>query len=392
MTRIRRVAMVSPYDIDVPGGVQGHVRHLADHLRAAGDEVTVVAPGRRSRSGIEAVGRSIGIPFNDSVAPITLDPLAVRRVRAALADLRPDVVHVHEPAVPIVSLAAATWGRAATVATFHAWSDTARAYRTLRPVLGRALRGLDARIAVSSAAAAFHGRALGLAPGRFQVIPNGVDVARFADARPFPSVARPNLVFVGRLEPRKGLQDLVRAFVLLKADHPDLRLYVVGDGPERDRCQALLPTRLRSDVVFLGRVDDDEVPRVLASASVFVSPARGGESFGIVLAEAMAAGAPLVASDLPGYRSVATDGVNARLVPPRDPGALAKAIGLMLANPAMAAALADQARHDVERLDWPVVAARVRAVHDRVLQDRTQGPSGGAGDGPRDRADGTSGS
>ncbi len=378
MTRMRRVAMVSPYDIDVPGGVQAHVRHLADHLRDAGDEVTVVAPGRRSRSGITTVGRSVGIPFNDSVAPVTLDPLAARRVRAALADLRPDVVHVHEPAVPVVSLAAATWGRAATVATFHAWADSGRAYRSLRPVLGRALRGLDARIAVSEAAASFHAGALGLPSGRFQVVPNGVDVARFAAAKPFPSVVRPNLVFVGRLEPRKGLEDLVRAFVLLKTDHPDLRLYVVGDGPERDRCQALLPTRLRSDVVFLGRVDNDEVPRVLASASVFVSPARGGESFGIVLAEAMAAGAPLVASDLPGYRSVATDGVNARLVPPRDPAALAGAVAALLTNPATATALAAQARRDVERFDWPVVADRVRAIHDQVLRDRGAGPAHGS--------------
>ncbi len=375
VTRMRRVAMVSPYDIDVPGGVQAHVRHLADHLRAAGDEVTVIAPGRRSRSGVMTVGRSVGIPFNDSVAPVALDPRAVRRVRATLVDLRPDLVHVHEPAVPVVSLAAATWGRAATVATFHAWADSGLAYRALRPVLGRALRDLDARIAVSEAAAAFHGRALGLSPGRFQVVPNGVDVARFAAARPFPSVVQPNLVFVGRLEPRKGLEDLVRAFVLLKTDHPDLRLYVVGDGPERDRCQALLPTRLRSDVVFLGRVDNDEVPRVMASASVFVSPARGGESFGIVLAEAMAAGAPLVASDLPGYRSVATDGVNARLVPPRDPAALAAAVTALLANPAMAAALAAQARHDVERFDWPAVADRVRAIHDLALRRRGAEPT-----------------
>lgn len=365
--RPRRIALVSPYDVDVPGGVQSHVRHLAEALGDAGDDVTIVAPGTRSRGAIAAVGRSVGIPFNASVAPISLDPRAARRVRRLLDDLDPDVVHVHEPAVPVVSLAAASWGRAPTVATFHAWSDTARAYRGAGVVLRRLVAGLDARIAVSHAAAAYHAEALRIPVGRFAVIPNGVEVGRFAAARPFPSMVRPNLVFVGRLEPRKGLEDLVRAFVLLKVDHPDLRLYVVGDGPERDRCQELLPLRLRSDVVFLGRVDDDEVPRVFASASLFVAPARGGESFGIVLAEAMAAGAPVVASDLPGYRSVATDDVNARLVPPADPSALAGALAGLLANPARARALADQAASDVRQFDWPAVTARIRAVHDRVL-------------------------
>lgn len=364
--RRRRIAMISPYDIDVPGGVQSHVRHLSDHLRASGDEVLVVAPGSRSRGGIAAVGGSIGIPFNESVAPVALDPRVRRRVRRVLADLQPDVVHVHEPAVPVVSLAAATWGGTATVATFHAWSDTARAYRLAGPVLRRLLVGLDARIAVSPAAADFHARALGIPASAFRIIPNGVDVDRFATARPFPSVTRPNLVFLGRLEPRKGLEDLVRAFALLKASHADLRLYVVGDGPERDRCQQLLPARLRSDVVFLGRIDDREVPRLLASASVFVSPARGGESFGIVLVEAMAAGAPVVATELPGFRSVATDDVSARLVPPGDVDALADAIAALLANPARARALAEQAALDVRAFDWGRVAEQVRSVHDEV--------------------------
>ncbi len=363
----RRVALVSPYDVDVPGGVQGHVLQLAEHLRTMGDAVTVLAPARRSRGPIRAVGRSVGIPFNDSVAPIAVDPRAARRTRRLLDDLAPDVVHVHEPAVPMVSLAAATWGGAATVATFHAWSAGGRVYRAAGPVLARWLRGLDARIAVSDAAAAFHAGALGLPGSAFDTIPNGIDVARFADADPMPSVTAPSLVFVGRLEPRKGLEDLVRAMVLLKATHPDLRLYVVGDGPERERCRALLPTRLRSDVVFLGRVDDHEVPRLLAAATVFVSPARGGESFGIVVAEAMAAGATVVATDLPGHRSVATDGVDARLVPPRDPAALAEAIAALLANPATARALAQQARRRVDALDWSTVAADVRAVHDRAV-------------------------
>lgn len=367
-TTALRVALVSPYDVDVPGGVQSHVLQLARHLRSGGDDVTVVAPGDRSRGQIRAVGGSVGVPFNASVAPIALDPRVLRRVRRALGDLRPDVVHVHEPVVPMVALAAVTSRVAPTVATFHAWSDDGRLYRAAGPVARRILRRVRERIAVSSAAAAFHAAALGIPEGRFRVIPNGVDVERFRGAMPFTSMAAPSLLFVGRLEPRKGLSDLVRAFVLLKADHPDLRLYVVGDGPERDACQALLPTRLRSDMVFLGRVANDELPRIYASATVYVSPARGGESFGIVLAEAMAAGTPVVASDLPGYRSVATDDVNARLVTPGDGPALAAAIGALLTNPARARALAAQASRDVERLDWSQVAAAVRATYLRALR------------------------
>lgn len=362
-----RVAMVSPYDVDVPGGVQSHVLQLAHHLRAGGDEVTVVGPGDRSRGQIRVVGGSVGVPFNDSVAPVALDPRAAVRVRRVLRELRPDVVHVHEPVVPMVSLAATTGRIAPTVGTFHAWSEQGRLYRNIGPLARRAVRRLADRIAVSSAAAEFHATALGLSEGGFRVIPNGVEVERFRGAAPFSSMTDPSLLFVGRLEPRKGLSDLVRAFVLLKTDHPDLRLYVVGDGPERDRCQDLLPTRLRSDVVFLGRVDNEELPRIYASATVYVSPARGGESFGIVLAEAMSAGTPVVASDLPGYRSVATDGVNSRLVVPGDPRALATAVGGLLANPATASALADQAATDVEEFDWVRVAARVRAVYLQAL-------------------------
>lgn len=365
-----RVAMVSPYDVDVPGGVQSHVRQLADHLRRRGDDVHIVAPGTHERGGTTLVGGSIGLPFNDSVAPIALDPRVVGRVRSILAELAPDVVHVHEPMVPIVSLAAATSRVAPVVATFHAWSDRDLAYRLARPVVRRVVAGLAARIAVSEAAAEYHSAATGSSRASFRVIPNGVEVARFAEAHPFASLqATPSLLFVGRLEPRKGLSDLVTAFVRCKQQHPDLRLYVVGEGPERTRAQEQLPVRLRSDVVFLGRVDAHELPRLYASADLYVSPATGGESFGIVLAEAMAAGATVVATDIPGYRSVVTDGVDGVLVPPSDPVTLARTLSELLSTPARRSALRDQARRGVARFDWTVVADRVRDTYVDVLAD-----------------------
>ncbi len=363
-----RVALVSPYALDVPGGVQAHVEALAVALGDLDHEVVVIGPGSGgSAAGTVEVGRPVAVPFNGSVAPIALDPRAVRATRGAIARVRPDVIHVHEPFVPWTGLAATTSRVAPVVATFHAWSDAARLYRTVRPVARRVVDGVAIRLAVSEAAAGFHAAALGVPPTSFRLIPNGVDVARFAGAVPFDELrdpARPTLLFVGRLERRKGLEPLVRAFTRLKTDRPELRLLVVGDGPERQRCASLLPNGLRSDVTFLGRVSAEDLPRYYATCDLAVFPALGGESFGIVLLEAMAAGAPLVASDLPGYRSVASDGRQGRLVPPGDPAALATAIGALLDNPALRRAMADDGRATVAAYDWAHVAAQVADAYE----------------------------
>ena len=358
-----RITLVSPYDLDVPGGVQSHVTHLATALRDLGDEVTVLGPRRAHDDGL---GRSVGVPFNDSVAPVALSPTVPARTRRAIAASRPDVVHVHEPMVPWVGLAAATTRLAPVVGTFHAWSDRDRVYRLARPLGRRLAAHLDAAVAVSEAAAGYHAGALGLPEGRFHVVPNGVEVARFAEAVPFPEVVdagAPTLLFVGRLERRKGLEMLVRAFTRLKADRPDLRLHVVGEGPEGERCRALLPASLLADVVFHGRVPAEDVPRWFASCDLYASPALGGESFGIVLLEAMAAGRPIVASDLPGYRTVARDGVHASLVPPGDVPALADAIGGLLDNPARRRAMGEQGRRVATSHDWARVAERLRVLY-----------------------------
>jgi phosphatidyl-myo-inositol alpha-mannosyltransferase len=365
-----RVALVSPYALDVPGGVQAHVTALAAALRRADHEVAVIGPGRADTGAAAGrtigVGRALGVPFNGSVAPIALSPLAARATRRAIAAVEPDVVHVHEPLVPWAGLAAATTGSAPVVGTFHAWSDASRLYRAARPVARRLAERLAVRIAVSEAAAGYHAAALGLPTSSFHLVPNGVDVRRFADAEPFDDLVdpeRPALLFVGRLERRKGLEPLIRAFTRLKTDRPELRLLVVGAGPERERCESLLPTGLRSDVRFLGRVDHDDLPRYYASCDLAVAPSLGGESFGIVLLEAMAAGRPLVASDIPGYRTVATDGRQGRLVAPGDPAALAAAIDALLDNGALRRAMAEDGRRTVTAFDWSRVAERVADVY-----------------------------
>ncbi len=370
-----RVALVSPYAMDVPGGVQSHVAHLATELRRLGDEVLVVAPGtgpaQHGSDDVRRVGAVVRIPFNDSVAPITLSPAAATRTLRALRAFAPNVVHVHEPAVPVVALAASLRSPCPAVGTFHAWSDRDRAYRLARPVARRAAEALDARIAVSQAAVAYHAGALGLPEGAFRQIPNAVDVARFADAAPLEDLApdgEPVLLFVGRLEPRKGLEQLVRALIILKSQRPRVRLVVVGEGPQREQAETLLPSRLQASVEFRGRVGDDELARLYRSCDCFVSPALGGESFGIVLLEAMAAGCPVVATDIPGYRSVVRDGVNGRLVPPGDPQALADAIETLLANPSLRAAMAREAATAAGRYDWPTVAAEIRRVYASVTR------------------------
>lgn len=366
--------LVCPYDPTVPGGVQHHVTEVARRLVAAGDRVLVVAPGdpERPPDGVLAVGRAVRVPFNASVAPIALGPGAARRTRQAIREFRPDVVHIHEPAVPAVSLAALlTRTDAATVGTFHAFSDRDRLYRAARPVLRRAVARLTVRLAVSPAALDYHARALGLPAGSFRVLPNGVDTRRFATARPVPELRRgPMVLFVGRLEPRKGVLEAIHAATLVAARRPTLRLVVVGEGPLRREAEGAVPRRLHDRVWFVGRVDPEDLPRFYRSADVVVAPALGGESFGIVLLEAMAAGVPVVASDIPGYRSVLTDGVEGRLVPPGDIVALAEAIDVLLDNAALRRAMGEAGRATAANYDWDRIVERLRELYRDALADR----------------------
>lgn len=367
-----KIALVSPYDWSRPGGVQAHVQALASFL-AADHEVRIFAPGppsSRDRT-MRAVGRPVGVKFNRSVAPVALSPLVGRRVVAALRAFDPHVVHVHEPLAPVVSLAASAWGPRPIVGTFHAWSSSSRLYRTSARLLPRAAARLDARLAVSPAARGYAAKALRIPLGSISLVPNGVDVAGFEAAEPLPELAdpqRPLLLFVGRLEPRKGLDVAIRAFLRLRTSYPRVRLCVVGDGPERNRAQEMVPPSIRPDVLFVGRVDDDTKRRYHASADVFIAPATSGESFGIVLLEAMAAGLPVVASDLPGYRTVLKDGRQGRMVGVNDAFALADATGTLLANPALRRAMAKEGRRTAAEYAWPVVGAQVVEVYRALLQ------------------------
>ena len=339
-----RIAIVSPYDWTVPGGVNNHVRSLADELRRRGCDVDVLAPAARalSEAGFVGLGGSVPVPYNGSVARIAFGPRALARVRRAVGRGRYDLLHVHEPLSPSVGLLAARAARVPVVATFHANLDRSLALSLARPVLRRTFDRLDARIAVSPSARDTWQRWFG---GSMQVIPNGVGAEFFSKPEPLPGyrAGDPTVLFVGRLEPRKGLVYLVRAFLRLKPSFPRLRLLVVGRGDpkQQEKVMAMVPPRLRTDVLFAGSVPQDDLPSYFASADVFCAPSLGGESFGIVLAEAMAVGVPVVCSDIAGYRDLVRDDHEGLLVPPRDPEALAGAIGALLDNPARRAALAE---------------------------------------------------
>ncbi|HJR98623.1 MAG TPA: glycosyltransferase family 4 protein [Actinomycetota bacterium] len=354
-----RIAVVCAYDLDAPGGVQVHVDELAGRLAERGHAVEVFGPGRGG------LGTPVRVRYRGTVAPIAPWPSGVRTARRALAAFTPDVVHVHEPFTPSSSMWASLAATRPVVATFHAWLDRSRLYEVAGPLLGPVRRRLAAAIAVSEAAAAFVRRALpDLDP---VVIPNGLSVARFAGAVPLAWPPGRRIVWVHRLDRQKGFPVLVEAFRRVAEDRDDVFLTVAGDGTDRGAVHGL-PAALRSRAIMLGRLEHGEVPSLLAGADVAVAAATGQESFGYSVVEAMAAGVPVVATDIEGYRQVATAGDDAVLVPPGDPGALAAAIGRVLDDEALSARLVEAGRRTATSFDWGIVTDRIVGVYRSVLE------------------------
>jgi len=359
-----RIALVCPYALDDPGGVQTHVLELGERLRGRGHEVLGLAPLRSGspEPWVRGIGRPVDLTYNRSNVPIDPRPWSVRSVGRALAAFGPDVVHVHEPFAPSTGLWALLGARAPLVATFHSGAEPARLYDALAPVLRRLARRLAVRIAVSEAAARVARRRLG---GTFEVIPNGVDTERFAVAEPARLGPGRKLLFVGRLDARKGFRLAVAAYACLAAERPDLRLVVVGEGPERTAAEGL-PPELRERVLLLGALPNRDLPPIHAACDAFVAPNVGGESFGIVLVEAMAAGLPVVASAIPGFDEVIRDGVDGLLVPPGDLEALTRALGRVLDEPELAERLRRAGRERARAFSWEVVLPRLEAAYRRA--------------------------
>jgi len=360
-----RIGIVCPYSLTQPGGVQGQVLSLARVLRGRGHEVRVLGPcdGPPPDAGVTPLGASLPTTANGSVAPIAPDVSAQLRTIRALRDEDFDVVHLHEPLAPGPTQTALLFKTAPLVGTFHA-AGGALAYRWFGPIVRRAVRRLDVRCAVSSEARSSAARTLG---GTYEMVFNGVDVGEYAAAATWPSDPGdpPAILFLGRHEQRKGLGVLLEAFDrLASGERRDVRLWVAGDGPET---AALRARHTDGRIEWLGRVDDAEKVARLRGAAVFCAPSLGGESFGIVLLEAMAASTPVVASDIPGYAKVARAGADAVLVPPGDPVALADALGSLLAHPAEAAALVASGTGRAAEFSMTRLAERYEEFYRRAI-------------------------
>lgn len=362
-----RVALACPYAWHAPGGVQVHVRALAEHLGRRGHETLVLAPGLGPpEPGVVLVGAPVRLRYGGTVAPVCFSPRSALRVRAALRSFAPHVVHAHEPFSPSTGLFAVLLSPAPAVATFHAYAERSALYTAAAPLLRPLWRRLRVRLAVSRAAAAFVTARFG--PG-VRVVPNGVDVDRFRKAAPLAGGRR--VLWVSRLDPQKGFGVALQAFVRLARDFPDLHFVVVGEGRDR-RLVGGLPPEVQARVELRGAVPHEQLPPHVAGASALVAPALGQESFGMVLVEAMAAGVPVVASDIPGYREVVRDDVEGLLVPPGDPQALAAALRRVLEDPGLAERLRAAGRARAEEFRWEAVVEQVEAAYQEALE----GPPG----------------
>jgi phosphatidyl-myo-inositol alpha-mannosyltransferase len=375
-----RIALVSPYSWNYQGGVNRHVEALAQQFLSRGDHVRVLAPWdpadalsrrlhrsepelREAPDYLVPLGRTVGIGANGAVSNLSVFPEGAIALRRELRSGGYDVVHVHEPLAPIVGWDATVFRGTPVVGTFHAYS-TKPVPNHLGTLLGarRRFNQLSARIAVSEAAAWTGRRWFG---GDYRIVPNGVDTNAAPRGPKSPSEEM-RLLFVGRAEERKGLPVLLSAFEALVERVPS-RLVIVGADPEEIHRRVGDPD-LESHINAVGKVSDEELWRRFGEADVLCAPSLAGESFGMVLIEAMAAGTSVVASKIAGYSDVVTDGVDGILVPPADPQALAEELQLLAHEPERRAALGDSGRRSAERYAWPVVAGEVRDVYESAIE------------------------
>ncbi len=369
-----RVGLVCPYSLDVPGGVQNHVHDLAEALIAAGHEVSVLAPATDDEElprYVVPAGRAVSVPYNGSVSRLAFGPITGARVRRWLRDGRFDVLHIHEPSVPSVSVLALRAAHGPIVATFHTAILRSRAMLSAAGILRPLMEKLGGRIAVSELARRTLVQHFG---GEPVIIPNGLYVDRF-QMPPSPRWRGegPTVSFLGRIdEPRKGLRLLLAAMPELTRRRPGVRLVVAGRGDVAAARRQIEPS-VRESVTFLGPVDDATRGELLASSDLFVAPNTGGESFGIILAEAMAAGAPVLASDLAAFLEVLDGGRLGTTFPVGDAAALAAAAADLLADEEQRMTKRRAAQAAVRRYDWSVVARDVELVYRTV---RAASPGG----------------
>ena len=366
-----KIGLVSPYVYPLPGGVTQHVQFLYENLRLRGHQVRIITSShglqRSSEGDIIRIGKGFSVPTNGSVGTLTVSPRFISQVQDVLAREQFDVLHFHEPFVPFLSPIVLRLSTSVNVATFHAYGGWSPAYEFGSRFMGGYAKRLHGRIAVSAAARHFIDRYF---PGDYKVIPNGVDVDRFRRAVPISrwQDGTRNLLFVGRHEPRKGLLDLLKAYRILRKTGCECRLLVVGSGPQEREARRYVMTRRLRGVEFLGRVSDAEKAQLYKTADVYVSPATGGESFGIVLLESMAAGTPIVCSDIHGYKGVVRRGREGLLVPPRNPKAIAASVAKLLRDDELRARMSAEGVARADEFSWERVTAKVDDYYGFVIR------------------------
>ena len=366
-----KIGIVTPYAYPMPGGVNDHVGSLYRVLRSRGHDVRIITSShglqKASEGDIIRVGKGFSVPFNGSMGTITLSPTYLAQMRAILERERFDVLHYHEPFVPFLSLVTLTLSTSVNVGTFHAFGGLSISYEFGKRMLGHYAGKLHGRIAVSPAARHFISRYF---PGEYKIVPNGVEPGRYQRAVP---IARyrdgvPNILFVGRMEPRKGLIHLLRAFRKLQRDGVRARLLLVGTGPGEREARRYVLTRQLDDVEFLGRVSEAQKAQLFKTADIYVSPATGRESFGIVLLEAMSAGAPIICSDIHGYRGVVRRERDGILVEPGNADALAASIRRLIDDPQLRAQLSRAGEERAQLFSWERVGQAVEEYYGFVIR------------------------
>ncbi len=374
-----KIGLVSPYDYSFPGGVVNHIAYLAHNFIQSGHTVKIIAPFPQGgthyfEEEVTPIGKPLPIPIAGSVARVPLSPWLPTQIGEILLKEEFDILHLHEPFAPMVCVSALLKSTSINVGTFHACHSKPRTYWVGKLIFNRWLSKLHGKIAVSKPALQYVSWHL---PGDYRIIPNGIDTERFCvdgPQRPEFADGKTNILFVGRLEQRKGLGYLLNACAKVRRSFSNFRLIVVGPGTVlRSRYEQLVDDMdLTNNVIFSGFVPTDELPSYYRSADIFCAPATGGESFGIVLLEAMACAKPVVATNIEGYASVLAHGEEGLLVPPKDDESLANALLSLLNDNSLRLKMGAKGRVKAERYSWPNIASEVMDYYSSLLNGHTQ--------------------
>jgi phosphatidylinositol alpha-mannosyltransferase len=370
-----KIALVSPYDFAYPGGVTNHISSLEHYLTLMGHEVKVIAPASKAVTifgdRFIPIGRPRPVPASGSICRVTISPRLASCVKPVLEREKFDIIHLHEPLMPTLCITVLRMSQTVNVGTFHAHAGTP-GYNFGKPIttifLRRWFRKLNGRIAVSKPAMEFASKHM---PGQYTVIPNGIDLEHFSpNVKPIDEYCdgKVNLLFVGRLEKRKGLNYLIDAYWQAKKEVPESRLIIVGPGTMlRRKYERHIARHGIKDIVFVGYAGHDELPRYYKTADIYCTPATRGESFGIVLLEAMAIGKPIVASNIPGYASVMQHGIEGLLVPPKDVKSLAQALVSLMTDEPLRRKMGAQGITKAADYNWPQIAQRIYNYYVKLL-------------------------